>query len=60
LSSVTDVRLIRLVTDGHLHPEIGLLDEWEHAGEAIEALLARRVRGNAVLTIGEQEPDSRR
>jgi NADPH2:quinone reductase len=45
--------LVRLVAAGRLHPEIGLLDDWDRAGEAIEELIARRVRGNAVLTIGE-------
>jgi NADPH2:quinone reductase len=52
--------LVRLLSAGHLHPEIGLLDDWERAGEAIEALLARRVRGNAVLTVGERDHAARR
>jgi NADPH:quinone reductase-like Zn-dependent oxidoreductase len=43
--------LVRLLTTGQLHPEIGLLDDWERTGDAIEALLTRQVRGNAVLTI---------
>ena len=45
--------LVRLVAGGRLHPEIGLLDDWSRAGESIDALLARTVRGNAVLTIGD-------
>jgi NADPH:quinone reductase-like Zn-dependent oxidoreductase/ketosteroid isomerase-like protein len=45
--------LVRLVAGGRLHPEIGLLDDWSRADESIDALLARAVRGNVVLTIGD-------
>jgi uncharacterized protein (TIGR02246 family) len=45
--------LVRLVAGGRLHPEIGLLEDWSRTGEAIDALLSRAVRGNAVLTIGD-------
>jgi NADPH2:quinone reductase len=45
--------LTRLVAQGRLHPEIGLLDDWTATNDTIAALLARSVRGNAVLTIGE-------
>jgi NADPH2:quinone reductase len=42
--------LVRLVASGRLHVEVGLLADWTHTPDALEALLARRVRGNAVLT----------
>jgi NADPH2:quinone reductase len=44
--------LVRLVASGHLHPEIGLLADWHETPEALIALRDRRVRGNAVLTVG--------
>jgi len=47
--------LVRLVNSERLHPEIGLVEDWTHTQEAIEALLARRIRGNAVLTIPANE-----
>lgn len=43
--------LVRLVQTGRLHPEIGLVADWEHTAEAIEAMVGRGVRGNAVLTL---------
>lgn len=43
--------LVRLVERGNLHPEIGLLQDWAQAPQALEALIHRQVRGNAVLTI---------
>jgi len=43
--------LVRLVASARLHIEIGLLADWAQTPDAIEALLARRVRGNAVLTL---------
>lgn len=43
--------LVRLVASGDLHPEIGLKHDWNHAAAALDDLIARRVRGNAVLTI---------
>lgn len=43
--------LVRLVGSGRLHPEIGLLTDWTNTGEAITELLARRIRGNAVLEV---------
>lgn len=42
--------LVRLVASGRLHIEIGLVAEWTQMADAIEALLERRVSGNAVLT----------
>jgi NADPH:quinone reductase-like Zn-dependent oxidoreductase len=44
--------LVRLVASGHLHPEIGLVADWHETPEALIALRDRRVRGNAVLTVG--------
>jgi NADPH:quinone reductase len=43
--------LVHLVSSGRLHPEVGLIADWERTPEALAALLARTVRGNAVLTI---------
>jgi NADPH:quinone reductase-like Zn-dependent oxidoreductase len=43
--------LVRLTTTGRLHPEIGLLDDWEETPRALAAIVQRAVRGNAVLTI---------
>lgn len=43
--------LVRLVDAGRLHPEIGLLSDWTNTGEVIAELLARRIRGNAVLEV---------
>ncbi len=47
--------LVRLVSSDRLHPEVGLLEDWTHTQEAIDALLARHIRGNAVLTIPANE-----
>lgn len=44
--------LVRLVAGQRLHPEIGLRADWSQTPDAIRQLLDRRVRGNAVLTIG--------
>jgi NADPH2:quinone reductase len=44
--------LVRLIAAGHLHPEIGLQADWRKTPEALVALSERRVRGNAVLTLG--------
>ncbi len=43
--------LVRLVRRGHLHPEIGLVEPWTRTPDVIKDLRARRIRGNAVLTI---------
>jgi hypothetical protein len=43
--------LVRLVATDPLHPELGVVESWEDTGAVIEALSARRIRGNAVLTI---------
>jgi NADPH:quinone reductase len=44
-------RLAQLVADGDLNPQIDLEASWRAPGEAIEALLDRRVAGKAVLRI---------
>ena len=44
--------LVRLVDGGRLHPEIGLVANWRETPDALIALRDRRVRGNAVLTVG--------
>ena len=44
--------LVRLVADGRLHPEIDEVRDWSRTGEAIADLRGRRIRGNAVLTVG--------
>ena len=44
--------LVDLVASGRLHPEIGYEGSWDAAAQAVEALRAREVRGNVVLTVG--------
>jgi NADPH:quinone reductase len=43
--------LVRLVAAGKLHPEIGRVADWAQTGVVIADLRARRIRGNAVLTV---------
>jgi NADPH2:quinone reductase len=43
--------LVRLTATGHLHPEVGLIADWNDTPQVIEAMVERTVRGNAVLTI---------
>lgn len=43
--------LVRLVADGHLHPEIGTTRPWTETAQTIDDLRTRRLRGNAVLTL---------
>lgn len=43
--------LVRLVATGRLHPEIGRATGWEDTPQTVDAMVARMVRGNAVLTI---------
>lgn len=45
--------LLGLVAAGRLDPQIGWRGPWDRAGEATEALRGRRVRGKAVVEIGE-------
>lgn len=42
--------LVRLTTAGRLHPEVGWSTDWTRTADALTALLAREVRGNATLT----------
>jgi NADPH:quinone reductase len=44
--------LVELVASGGLRAEIGLVVPWTDAASAMTALLERRVRGKAVLTVG--------
>jgi len=44
-------RLADLIAAGRLDPQIALTLSWSDAGQAIEALLGRRVNGKAVLRI---------
>jgi len=44
--------LASLVAEGRLRSEVGLQVPWSEANAAIAALLERRVRGKAVLTLG--------
>jgi NADPH:quinone reductase-like Zn-dependent oxidoreductase len=56
MSGTSDLkRLAELVAAGQLDPQIDLTAPWSEAGEAIAALLDRRVNGKAVLTV---EPDN--
>ena len=43
--------LVRLVSTGRLHPEIGLTADWAETAEVLDRLRGRGIRGNAVLTI---------
>ena len=45
-------RLVELVSSGRLRVEVGLEVPWTEAASAVTALLERRVRGKAVLTLG--------
>ncbi len=52
-SAAADLRrLADLIAAGRLDPQIDLTHSWDHAADAIDALLDRRVAGKAVLTIG--------
>ena len=44
-------RLAELVASGRVVPEIDVVRPWDEAGQAIEALMDRRVAGKAVLTV---------
>jgi NADPH:quinone reductase len=47
-------RLVEAVSSGRLRTEIDLQVPWTEAASAVAALLERRVRGKAVLTIGSR------
>jgi NADPH:quinone reductase len=51
-SGPSDLRLLgELVAAGELDPQVSLTGSWRDPGPAIQALLERRVRGKAVLTV---------
>jgi NADPH:quinone reductase len=54
--------LVRRTATGGLHPEIGLVADWQDTPHVIEAMVERTVRGNAVLTVATQarEPNRQR
>lgn len=43
--------LVRLVATDRLHPEIGSVAPWDRTAQALDDIRARRLRGNAVLTL---------
>lgn len=43
--------LVRLVRTDRLHPEIALVTDWSNTAAVLADLLARRIRGNAVLEV---------
>jgi NADPH:quinone reductase-like Zn-dependent oxidoreductase len=47
--------LVQLTAGGRLHPEVGVFADWEQTPQVIEAIVSRRVRGNAVLAIPPSE-----
>jgi NADPH:quinone reductase len=55
-SDISDGRdlqtLVSWVSQGRLHPEIGLTDDWSQTDRVLKMLRDRGVRGNAVLTRG--------
>jgi NADPH:quinone reductase len=51
-SGVRDLRVLaERVAQGRLDPQVGVTRSWREAGETLEDLVERRVRGKAVLTI---------
>jgi NADPH2:quinone reductase len=44
-------RLLALVAAGRLDPQIDLETSWREAGQAIRALLDRRISGKAILHV---------
>jgi len=50
--------LVRLVAAGRLHPEIGRVAGWAGTAGTLTDLYQRRIRGNAVLTLEEEENPS--
>jgi NADPH:quinone reductase-like Zn-dependent oxidoreductase len=43
--------LVRLTAEGRLHPELGTVRDWQDTPRVLADLRARRIRGNAVLTV---------
>ena len=54
-SDITDgadlATLVRLVSRGHLHPEIGRVSDWRRTPDMLQALVTRQVRGKAILEV---------
>jgi NADPH:quinone reductase-like Zn-dependent oxidoreductase len=46
--------LVRLAAGGRLHPELGVVRPWLDTPDVITDLRARRIRGNAVLTVTDE------
>jgi NADPH:quinone reductase-like Zn-dependent oxidoreductase len=44
--------LVRLVREQRLHPELGSVQPWDRTAQVIDDIRGRRLRGNAVLTVG--------
>lgn len=51
--------LVRLVRDGRLHPEIGRVADWADTARLLDEVYHRRIRGNAVLSVGSRPTDIR-
>jgi hypothetical protein len=45
------VTLVRLVSEGRLHIEVGREASWEQTGQVLKELRDRGIRGKAVLTV---------
>lgn len=43
--------LVRLLSEGRLHPEVGLDADWACTADVIERLRAREIRGKAILRV---------
>ena len=48
--------LVRLVSAGRLHPELGRVEDWSRTDAVLDDLRNRRIRGNAVLTLHKEAP----
>ena len=42
---------MRLVCLGRLHPEVDSTRDWDRTPDVLKALLARQIRGNAILEV---------
>lgn len=51
--------LVRLAAAGRLTCEVTTVADWTETNTVIDALLARRIRGNAVLTIPQPDEEAR-
>jgi len=43
--------LIRLVSRGRLHPEVGQVSDWRRTPDMLQALVTRQIRGKAILEV---------